>query len=133
MGRHLECCSNSNWLRTLSTYIRWYAHHQDTTTHLSHFIDLYESFKEGPLALLDEVFEFKEKYIYGCADLDENGEVAIFRKSDSDGQIFHLKDKAKTTGISLRDRNPLAKEFRSLRAAKTKIEAKLAHLQEQAK
>ena len=61
----------------MSTHIRWYAHHQDTTTHLSHLINLYKSSKEDPLALLDEIFEFKEKYIYGCVDSDENGEPAV--------------------------------------------------------
>ena len=51
-------------LRTLSTHIR-YAHHQESAAHLEHLIDLYEVLKEGPLALLDEVSKFKDKYIYG--------------------------------------------------------------------
>ena len=96
-------------------------------------IDLYEIFTECPLALLDEVFEFKKKYIFGCVDSDEDRKLATLWEFDIDGRIAHPKDKVKAAGISFWGRNPLAKELRSLRAAKAKIKTRLAHFQEQAK
>ena len=80
-------------------------------------IDLYESFKEEPLVFLDEVFEFKEKFIYGCADSGEDEELAFVRKSDIEGLIAHLKDEAKATGVCLQGKHPLAKELLSLKVA----------------
>ena len=93
-------------------------------------IDLYESFKEESLVFLDEVFEFKKKHIYGCAYSNENREPAIVQKSDIKGQIAHLRDEAKATGICVWGKNPLANELRNLKAARAKIEAKLTYLQE---
>ena len=113
-------------LKTLSTHVRWYAYHQESAAHLEHLIDLYENLKEGPLALLDEVSKFKDKYIYGCKSSDEDEELSTLRKPDIEGRIAHLKDKAKAASISLRGKDPLAKELQSLRVARAKIEARLA-------
>ena len=76
--------------------------------------------------LLYEAFEFKEKYIYGCADSEEDEEDFPVQKADIEGQIARLKDKAKANGISLRGNHQLAKELRSLKIARAKIQARLS-------
>ena len=85
--------------------------------------ELYEESKEGPRALLDEIFEFEEKYIYGCGSSNEDGELSTLSKSGIEGHIDHLKDKAKVPGISFQDKSQISKEIRQLKAMKTKLEA----------
>ena len=95
-------------------------------------IEWYRKLKEEPLALLDEASEFKEKYICGFADSEGDEEDFPVWKSDIKGQIIHLKDKAKASGISIRGNHQLAKELWSLKIARTKIQAKLSQLQDRA-
>ena len=71
--------------------------------------------------MLDEIFEFKEKYTYRCADSNKDRELATLQKSNIESLIAHLKDRAKAAGIFLRSRDPLAKELWSLKTANAKL------------
>ena len=52
--------------------------------------------------MLDKVFEFKEKYIYGHTGSDKDEEFTTLGKLDIECRIAHLKDKAKAAAISLK-------------------------------
>ena len=119
-------------LQTLPTHVKWHTHHQEGVAHLTYLMELYEELKEGPIANLDEVSNFKEKYIWGYGSSDEDGEPSTPSKPEIEGRIAHLKDRAKTTNISSQDKSQLKKEIRHLRTAKTKIEDRMAKFQEQA-
>ena len=91
-------------LQTLPTHVWWHTHHRESVAHLTYLEKLYEKLKEGPKALLDEVSDFEEKYIYGCGSSAKDGEPSTLSKSKIEGQIAHLKDKAKTNNISAQDK-----------------------------